>query len=74
MALAIRRAAERYSFLGNVVVCEDGLDAGEVLAHNSDADYEEVREAFEDLLVTFLKLLAGLVGRNLAMVLLREEE
>src|SRR5512138_420157 len=64
---ATRQAANRWRVLLGVAVYEDGLDAGNVLRGRSDRDYDEVRAAFEDLLVTFLRLLAGLVGQRLAV-------
>ncbi len=69
---ATYQAANRWRLLQGVAVYEDGLDAGNVLKGRSDRDYGEVRAAFEDLLVTFLRLLAGLVGTQLAVALARD--
>ncbi len=69
---ATHQAANRWRLLQGVAVYEDGLDAGNVLKGRSDRDYGEVRAAFEDLLVTFLRLLAGLVGTQLAVALARD--
>lgn len=69
---AIHRAAKRHPFLEGITIYEDGIEADDILVRKSDADYDEVRRACEDLLGTFLEVLAELVGEDLTITLVRE--
>ena len=66
MSRALKLATARRPYLSRVAVFEEGYEATSVLREKGDGAFEEVRDAFEDLLVTFLGILAGLVGRGLA--------
>lgn len=72
LTLAIRRVAERHDFVTEITVYEDGIDADDVLLAKSDADYDEVRVVFEDILASFLNRLAQMIGPDLTIRLVDE--
>ncbi len=71
MARAVRQAANSHVYLNQVGVYEDDIDAETAIDQKTDRDYDEVRSGFEDIWQSFLRLLAELVGSDLAGTLVR---
>ena len=71
---AVTLSSERYTFMRNVTVTEEGFDFAELKRRVDEKDKDSMREGFKELISSLFDILAKLTGNILVDRLMQEVE
>ena len=71
---AVTLSSERYTFMRNVTVTEEGFDFAELKRRVDEKDKDSMREGFKELISSLFDILAKLTGNVLVDRLMQEVE